>query len=94
LTSTAVLLALLSLGWQEIPAVIFETTVNPLTISLVIATFGIMLLSQLYKETKVIDDLSESISRIVRNSKLVVSTLPAIIGLLPVAGGALMSAPL
>jgi len=94
LTSTAVLLALLSLGWQEIPGVIFETTVNRLTISLVIATFGIMLLSQLYKETKVIDDLSESISRIVRNSKLIVSTLPAIIGLLPVAGGALMSAPL
>jgi integral membrane protein (TIGR00529 family) len=94
LTSTAMLLALLSLEWQEIPVLIFETTVNSLTISLVIVTFGIMLLSQLYKETKVIDDLSESISRIVSNSKLVVSTLPAIIGLLPVAGGALMSAPL
>jgi len=94
LTSTAMLLALLSLEWREIPTVIFETTVNPLTISLVIATFGIMLLSQLYKETKIIDDLSESLSRIVNNSKLVVSTLPAIIGLLPVAGGALMSAPL
>ena len=94
LTSTAMLLALLSAEWQRIPTVIFETTVNPLTMSLVIATFGIMLLSQLYKETKVIDALSESISRIVKNSKLVVSTLPAIIGLLPVAGGALMSAPL
>ena len=94
LTSTAMLLALLSLEWREIPTVIFETTVNPLTISLVLATFGIMLLSQLYKETKVIDDLSESLSRIANNSKLVVSTLPAIIGLLPVAGGALMSAPL
>ncbi len=94
LTSTAMLLALLSAEWQRIPTVIFETTVNPLTMSLVIATFGIMLLSQLYKETKVIDVLSESISRIVKNSKLVVSTLPAIIGLLPVAGGALMSAPL
>ncbi|MDH5375065.1 MAG: DUF401 family protein [Candidatus Bathyarchaeota archaeon] len=94
LTSTAMLLALLSLEWREIPTVIFETTVNPLTISLVIATFGIMLLSLLYKETKVIDDLSKSLSRIANNSKLVVSTLPAIIGLLPVAGGALMSAPL
>lgn len=94
LTSTAMLLGLLSLEWQEIPTVIFETTVSPLTISLVIATFGIMLLSQLYKETQVIDDLSESLGRIVKNSKLVVSTLPAIIGLLPVAGGALMSAPL
>jgi len=94
LTFTAMLLALLSAEWQRIPSVIFETTVNPLTMSLVIATFGIMLLSQLYKETKVIEVLSESISRIVKNSKLVVSILPAIIGLLPVAGGALMSAPL
>jgi len=94
LNATALLLALLSLEWQEIPTIIFETTINPLTISLVIATFGIMLLSQLYKETNVINVLSESLSRIVNNSKLVVSTLPAIIGLLPVAGGALMSAPL
>lgn len=94
LNSTALLLAILSLDWQKIPTVIFETTVNPLTISLLIATFGIMLLSQFYKETKVINVLSESLNRIVNNSKLVVSTLPAIIGLLPVAGGALMSAPL
>jgi integral membrane protein (TIGR00529 family) len=94
LNATALLLALLSLEWQEIPKVALETTVNPLTISLVIATFGIMLISQLYKETKIVNVLSESLSRIFNNSKLVVSTLPAIIGLLPVAGGALMSAPL
>jgi hypothetical protein len=65
-----------------------------LTIAAVLATFGVMLLSQLYKETRIIDSLSESASRILRNSKVVSSVLPAIIGLLPVAGGALMSAPL
>jgi hypothetical protein len=48
----------------------------------------------LYKETKVIETLSESLSRIANNSKLLVSLLPAVIGLLPVGGGALMSAPL
>ncbi len=94
LTSTALLLALLSLDWQEIPAIIYKTSVDLRTISVVLATFGIMLMSQLYKETKLIDVLSESLSRIVNNSKLEVSILPAIIGLLPVAGGALMSAPL
>lgn len=94
LNATALFLAVLSIDWQEIPRIIFETTVNPLTLSLVFATFGIMLLSQLYKETKVINVLSESLSRIFNNSKLIVSMLPAIIGLLPVAGGALMSAPL
>jgi hypothetical protein len=94
LNAAALLLALLALNLPEIGNVIYKTTISPLTISLVVATFGIMLLSLLYKETKVIDVLSESLSKIVNNSKLIVSMLPAVIGLLPVGGGALMSAPL
>ncbi len=99
LNATAVLLALLSLNWLDIPTVIYRTT-DPqtfdgrLAISVVLATFTIMLLSQLYKETGVINDLSESIGKIINNPKIVLSLLPAIIGFLPVAGGALMSAPL
>jgi len=94
LNSTALLLGLLSLDWLEIPTIIYETSVDLRTISVVFATFGVMLMSQLYKETRVINDLSESLSRIIKNSKIVSSVLPAVIGFLPVAGGALMSAPL
>ena len=94
LNAAALLLALMVLDLPEIGNVIVETTTSLPTISLVVATFGIMLLSMLYKETKVIDTLSESLSRIIQNSKLIVGLLPAVIGLLPVAGGALMSAPL
>jgi integral membrane protein (TIGR00529 family) len=94
LNVAALLLAFLALDLSQIGNVIFETTISPLTISLVVASFGIMLLSLLYKETKLIDALSESLSKLVNNSKLIVSLLPAVIGLLPVAGGALMSAPL
>lgn len=94
LNATALLLALLSLNWLDIPDLVYKTTVDPLSVTVVLATFGIMLLSQLYKETRVINSLSDSASRIIRNSKVVSSVLPAIIGLLPVAGGALMSAPL
>jgi integral membrane protein (TIGR00529 family) len=94
LNATAIVLALLSLSWQEIPSLIFRTTVDLLTISVVLATFGIMLLSQLYKETGLISHLSENLSRLIKNPKIVMSVLPAVIGLLPVAGGALMSAPL
>jgi len=94
LNSTALLLALLSLDWLEIPTMIYNTSVDLRTISVVSATFGIMLMSQLYKETRVINDLSESLSRMIKNSKIVSSVLPAVIGFLPVAGGALMSAPL
>lgn len=94
LNATALCLALLSINWQEVPTIILKTTTDLLTISVVLATFGIMLLSQLYKETGFINRLSESLSRIIKNSKVVLSVLPAIIGFLPVAGGALMSAPL
>jgi len=94
LNATALCLALLSVNWQEIPTVILKTTIDLLTISVVLATFGIMLLSELYKETGFINRLSESLSGIIKNSKIVLSVLPAIIGFLPVAGGALMSAPL
>ena len=94
LTLTALVLSLLSLELGGIAEVFWRTSTDRITISLVLATFGIMLLSQLYKETKLVVILSQSLSEIVRNSKLVVSILPAVIGLLPVPGGALMSAPM
>jgi len=94
LTATALFLAALALDWPTIPSVIYETTVDLPTVSVVLATFGIMLLSQLYKETAIINTLSESIGRLINNPKIVLCVLPAVIGLLPVAGGALMSAPL
>ena len=99
LNATAFLLAVLALDWNRIPGVIYATT-DPMTAdgklatSVVLATFAVMLLSQLYKETGMINTLSESISKIVKNPKIVLCVLPAVIGLLPVAGGALMSAPL
>lgn len=94
LSVTALLLAFLALDWQTIPTVIYEASIDPLTISVVLATFGIMLLSQLYRETGLINDLSENLIRIIKEPKVVLSVLPAVIGLLPVSGGALMSAPL
>ena len=94
LNATALLWALLSLDWQNIPTIIYQTTTDLLTIAVVLATFEIMLLSQLYKETRVINSLSESASGIIKNSKIVSSVLPAVVGFLAVAGGALMSAPL
>ncbi len=94
LVSTALVLSLLSLRLEEIPQLLWQTTLDPVTVSLVGASFGIMVLSQLYKETGAIDTLSNSLSEMIRKPKLVVSMLPALIGLLPVAGGALMSAPM
>ncbi len=94
LNATALFFAFLAVDWMQIPHVIYQTATDPLTISTTFATFGIMWLSQLYKETGVIKNLSESLGKIIRNSKIILSVLPAVIGFLPVSGGALMSAPL
>ncbi|MGQ9726875.1 MAG: DUF401 family protein [Candidatus Bathycorpusculaceae bacterium] len=99
LNATALLLALLTLDWQNILKVVGDTTdystvEGMQAISVILTTFGITFLSQLYSETGEIKRLSESLSKIVRNSKIISSVLPAIIGFLPVAGGALMSAPI
>jgi len=94
LVSSALVMSFLSLGPGGVFAVLRDTTFNSLTISLVLVTIGIMVLSVLYKETKTLDQISRSFGGLFKNPKLVVSCLPAIVGLLPVPGGALMSAPL
>jgi len=94
LNASALLLASIALDWSRIPEIVYKTSIDVLTVSVVLATFGIMLLSQLYKETGLINCLSGSMGRLIKNPKIVLCLLPAIIGFLPVAGGALMSAPL
>ncbi|MCK4477369.1 DUF401 family protein [Candidatus Bathyarchaeota archaeon] len=94
LVSTAIIMSFLSMGLAGVFKVLVETTFNLLTISLVAVTWGIMLLSLLYRETKALESLSRSFSGLLKNPKLIVSALPAMIGLLAVPGGALMSAPL
>jgi len=94
LTVAAFLMSLLSLGISGTGTVLLETCIDPVTLTLVFASFFIMFLSQLYKETGLVNVLTRSLSGFIKNSKVTVSLLPAVIGLLPVAGGALMSAPM
>ncbi len=94
LTLTAFLMSLLSLGISGTATVLIETCVDPVTLTLVFASFFIMLLSLLYKETALVNVLTRSLGGFIKNSKVIVSLLPAVIGLMPVAGGALMSAPM
>jgi len=90
----ALLMSFLSLGIEGTTTVLLETSRDKTTLSLVFASFFIILMSILYKETGLIDDLTRSLGGFVKNSKIIVSVLPAVIGLMPVAGGALMSAPM
>ena len=94
LTLAAFLMSLLSLGISGTATVLLETCIDPVTLTLVFASFFIMFLSRLYKETGLVNVLTRSLGGFIKNSKVTVSLLPAVIGLLPVAGGALMSAPM
>ena len=94
LTLAAFLMSILSLGISGTGIVLFVTCVDPTTLTLVFASFFVMFLSILYKETELVTILTRSIGGFIKNSKVTVSLLPAVIGLLPVAGGALMSAPM
>ena len=90
----AFLMSLLSLGISGTATVLLETCIDPVTLTLVFSSFFIMLLSRLYKETGLVNVLTRSLGGFIKNPKVTVSLLPAVIGLLPVAGGALMSAPM
>lgn len=94
LTLAAFLMGLLSLGISGTGTILLETCIDKVTLTLVFASFLIILMSQLYRETGLVKVLTRSLTGFIKNSKVTVSLLPAVIGLLPVAGGALMSAPM
>ena len=94
LTLVALLMSFLTLGISGTGIVLYLTYIDPVTLTLVFACFFVMVLSLLYKETGLVNNLTRSLGRFIKNSKVIVSLLPAIIGLMPVAGGALMSAPM
>lgn len=94
LTATAFLMSFLSIGIDKTITTLLETCNEQTTLTLVFASFFIILMSILYKETGLVYDLTRSLSGFIKNSKVIITMLPAIIGLIPVAGGALLSAPI
>lgn len=95
----SITLALLALDWAEIPRVIYET-IDPfkpdglIALLVIGATFGTAWLSYLYKETNIISKLSNGLNSLIKRPKIILGSLPAVLGLLPVPGGALLSAPI
>ena len=81
LTLAAFLMSILSLGISGTGIVLFVTCVDPTTLTLVFASFFVMFLSILYKETELVTILIRSIGGFIKNSKVTVSLLPAVIGL-------------
>jgi len=71
----------------------FSVSTDPMTIDLVIIMYLIAVFVSLYKVTGFIDRLSKELTILLKKPFIVISFVPAILGLLPVPGGALMSIP-
>jgi integral membrane protein (TIGR00529 family) len=72
----------------------FRGLVEPQTIYLVFALVFILLLSEIMKDAGEMRRMIDSFGAITNDLRAVVALLPAMIGLMPIVGGALVSAPL
>ena len=94
LSITALIIGFVSLGPASLPNIVINTIYNKTTTRLMFITALILILILMYKETGYINELGESLRRILKKSILSLIVIPAVMGLLPVTGGALISAPL
>ncbi|MEM2075645.1 MAG: DUF401 family protein [Zestosphaera sp.] len=76
-----------------LPEVLTTTVTSERTVSLVLASLTISLLVELYEVTRLINGLSKELLNFIKKPYLIILVVPALMGLLPIAGGALMSAP-
>ena len=71
-----------------------SATLDEKTLLLIAALFTILFFSNLLKETGRMNKILEGFRHILKDVRVVVALLPAMIGLMPLVGGALVSAPM
>lgn len=71
-----------------------KAMLSPVSLRLALAVAFMLVLSHLMKEGGQLERIVVSFSRLVRSPKATAAVMPAIIGLLPMPGGALFSAPM
>lgn len=78
----------------EIGRDVLLTVVDLLTLRLALAVVLIMTLSELLRQTGGLKGMVESLQALIPNGRIVIAALPALVGLLPMIGGAMFSAPM
>jgi len=73
---------------------LFSATLDEKTLLLIAALFAILFFSNLLKETGRMNKILEGFRHILKDIRVVIALLPAMIGLMPLVGGALVSAPM
>lgn len=94
LAGTFLLGLLFRLPFQSIVKDLFTSIVDTGTLLLLGAFVAILLFSTLLKETGRMEAILEGFRGIFKDIRVVIALLPAMIGLMPIMGGALISAPM
>lgn len=89
----SLIIVLLLKPWSIIDVFKYTAT-SDRTWFLVTVSFSIALLTELYQVTGLVNEMGKTLTGIIREPRLALMLVPGIIGLLPVVGGALMSAPI
>lgn len=91
----AVLMALFGgLGIAEFANVISGTFFNFSKVQQLLVVAEISIIGVLLKKYKIIDEVLDNLSKVIKSEKLILMFIPALIGMLTVPGGAIMSVPL
>lgn len=94
LIAAAVMGLLFRLAPASIVTIMFRSSLAFSTINLALALVLIMFLENIMRRTGLLARMVNSLRILVGDSRVVMAILPAIVGLLPSAGGAVFSAPL
>jgi hypothetical protein len=73
---------------------LLSATIDEKTLLLLAALFTILFFSNLLKETGRMNKILEGLRHILKDIRVLIALLPAMIGLMPLVGGALVSAPM
>lgn len=89
----ATITPLLTGNYSVFPTIFYNLITSSSTWDLVIVMYLVAIFVTLYRVTGFVDKLSNELVGFLRKPRLIAMLVPAILGLLPVPGGALMSAP-
>ncbi len=74
--------------------VMFDSSIDPVTINLVTGLVLIMVLENIIRKRGVLKRMMEAVVNVAGDRRIAMAVLPGVIGLLPSAGGAAFSAPM
>jgi integral membrane protein (TIGR00529 family) len=73
---------------------VFQGLTAPQTLNLAGAVFLVLVLAELLRRTRSVDRMVTSLQAVVPDSRVVLALIPSMIGLMPMLGGAMFSAPM